>query len=422
MSVQHLQSLRALAATSAVRRRIQRLEAEHDDAYRFYIIGRAVRDACLRRPVRECEFLVVGRSAGRPGLESGRRPGRDRIRLDAGVDPAPTVRVHRSTSPLMTTLNTMSAISVDGVAYDVRAGRIGGVPGALDDLERQVVRVRCPRRYEGGATHGVVVMQVARTATDMPGSRLTDQTQRFCRGLHLDPSQLRAVGRHVDDILRSDRSSSGIRILAEIGVLSTLTSLYLGLRSTGRDDDNALASRVINRLKRLHRMFGAAFELRPDVASVARYATWLTSPRNVARNRPDNDVVVAGRECDEGRLERALVRATNRPELAFRVRIAVSAYRRARRAVMTETASVENAVRDCLGRVGQVKGACAAALLLMECEERRVSRGDTVGTERLVREALGASPPSRPDTPGRGRDLTTTATVRRPDDKLVSKA
>ena len=147
-------------------------------------------------------------------------------------------------------------------------------------------------------------------------------------------------------------------------------------------------------------MFGAASELRPEIASVARYATWLTSPRNVARNRPDDDVVVAGRECDEGRLERALVGATNRPELAFRVRIAVSAYRRARRAVMTETASVENAVRDCLGRVGRVKGACAAALLLMECEERRVSRGDTVGAERLVREALGAAPPFRPDTPG----------------------
>ena len=202
MSVQHLQSRRALAATSAVRRRIQRLEAEHDDAYRIYIIGRAVRDARFRRPVRECELLVVGRSTGRPGLESGRRPGRDRTRLDAGMDGAPTVLVHRSTSPLMTTLNTMSAISVDGVAYDVRASRIGGVPGALDDLERQVVRVRCPRRHEGRATHGVVVMQVARTATEMPGSRLTDQTHRFCRGLHLDPSQLRAVGRHVDTAIQ----------------------------------------------------------------------------------------------------------------------------------------------------------------------------------------------------------------------------
>jgi hypothetical protein len=227
------------------------------------------------------------------------------------------------------------------------------------DLARHIVRVVSPRAWWGGPQHAAIAVHVARVAVEAD-SRIDEETRRFCSAASFAHSHRHTTGRELHAIVRSAQAGRAFQLLDELRLLRPLTAWTFGAcrGDVGRD--------VVGRLAWIDEQVLLPSRLEADMAASARYAAWLTSIDRAAGYEPGPAELKPYLQARE----RALTALTAIPEQGFRAAMIAVVYWRgiaAMRSGHEAAGVVSESTRD----YGDVKGGCAAALLLADAGHDR---------------------------------------------------
>jgi tRNA nucleotidyltransferase (CCA-adding enzyme) len=233
------------------------LEALHAEGGRPYVVGGAVRDALLGRPVREFDVEVFGLDADRLRAVLARHGRVDAVgeaftvfkvsglpgleepvdfslpRRDSKVGPGhrgiavtgdPTLSVAEASRRRDFTINAM--------LYDPLAGEVLDPHGGREDLAARRLRAVDPRTFGEDPLRALRAVQfAARFALEVDPA-----TARLCAAmpLHELPAE-RVFGEIEKLLLQARRPSRGLRLLSDWGLLPQVAPELVGLAATPQD-------------------------------------------------------------------------------------------------------------------------------------------------------------------------------------------
>jgi tRNA nucleotidyltransferase (CCA-adding enzyme) len=184
---------------------------------KIYLVGGAVRDELLGRPVKDRDYVVIGGDEAAlrrhlPGVKCVGR--RHRVYLHRGAEytlsAAPTIEADLAGRDL----------TINALAREARGGLIG-VPGAMDDLHNRVLR---PVGEQNFFADPLRVLRAARFSALFPDFRIHDRLRRVMRAVgganRLGGVSAERVGNEVRAAMAAPRPDNFLGLLADTGTLA----------------------------------------------------------------------------------------------------------------------------------------------------------------------------------------------------------
>jgi tRNA nucleotidyltransferase (CCA-adding enzyme) len=184
---------------------------------KIYLVGGAVRDELLGRPIKDRDYVVIGGDeaalrAHLPGMKCVGR--RHRVYLHKGAEytlsAAPTIEVDLAGRDL----------TINALARGERGDPIGA-PGAIEDLQKRVLR---PVAEQNFFDDPLRVLRAARFSALFPNFQIHDRLRRVMRAVaaanRLGDVSAERVGNEVQAAMAAPRPDYFLGLLAETGALA----------------------------------------------------------------------------------------------------------------------------------------------------------------------------------------------------------
>ena len=269
-----------------------------------HLVGGAVRDAALGRPVHDLDAVVDGR-----GEEIARRlatllPARF---VPLGGKEFPAFRLvaddleldlwDRAGMSLEEDLARRD-LTINAVAFDLASDTTVDPFGGLADLEKRLLRAVTPRSFAGDPLR---LLRLARLAVQLPGFAPVHETLLLARVTA--PALPTVAGERIRDelsrIAGSPRASVGVRILGEIGLYPGLWTYRLG--------EIVPVGAAVARLEAYERLAGESWSApaEDDARTTGRWALLFAELRDLG----GEPKAALARFADRGYLSKAEVQA-----------------------------------------------------------------------------------------------------------------